>query len=317
MKFKKILSAVSACCLLCITSICGGAEAIAFEKCDVQVYIDNNIVSLDDKPMEYDGVKWLPLNELCEYLDYDFQFDSNANNVRITPSDNCKNSDGAIDEIIFEVGAEQIKMFSGEYENDIVNVYTDIDSVYSPLSYKLNDEVYMPAYYMCRVLNLQLKRYSDLEPNVIKIYTRNYINSELANEKPKMIVTNELTIKADGIVVPFNAKPFIDENGRTLVAVRELCEWLNYSVSWFDEPQRVAVSTVPADLDKTFGRNEGGGAGGGSIWFAIGEKKYRINGDYFDMDTAARIVDDFTYVPIRVLADFLGYDVVYVPASGE
>ena len=317
MKFKKILSVISACCLLCGSSLCVKAEDIIFEKSDAQVYIDNEIVGLNNKPMEYDGGKWLPLNELCEYLNYDIQFDSDKNSVLIIPGDNCKNSDGLAERIEFEVGSEEIKMYSGEYENDITNTYTNIDSVYSPLSYKLNDEIYMPAYYMCRMLDLKLKRYSALEPNTIKIYTRNYINLEQENSRPNITVTKSLTIAADGVIIPFIAKPFIDENGRTLVPVRELCELLNYRVMWFDAPGRVAVSSVPIDEDKMYGKADSGCAGGDGIWFTIGEKQYRINGAYYEMDTAAQIVDNRTYVPLRILADFLGYDVVYVPVSGS
>ena len=34
------------------------------------------------------------------------------------------------------------------------------------------------------------------------------------------------------------------------------------------------------------------------------------------MDTAAQIVNQRTYVPLRVLAEFMGYDVIYVAQSG-
>ena len=317
MKLKKFLSVISACCLLCSNSLCVNAEDIVFEKSDTQVYIDNNIVTLNNTPMEYENGKWLPLTELCTYLNYDIQFDTKTNIVQITQGEGCKNSEGGVEKIVFEVGSEKIETYFEEYENVIENAYTNIDSVYSPLSYRLNDEIYMPAYYMCRMFDLMLKRYSDLEPNTLKIFTRNYLKSAAANAKPKMIVTKDLAIIADGVTVPLSSKPFIDENGRTLVPVRELCELLNYSVMWFDEPGRVSVSTVPADTDKMYGRADGGGAGGGSIWFTIGEKQYRINGEYYEMDTTAQIIDNRTYVPLRVLSEFLGYDVVYSPVSGS
>ena len=126
-----------------------------------------------------------------------------------------------------------------------------------------------------------------------------------------LITVNEnLDIKIDGKSANFTLKPFIDENGRTLVAAREICGYLNGNIYWFDSPQRVAISTAPADLDKS-----GGGAGGDNIWFTIGENKYRINADYYETDTAARLVDGSTFVPLRPLAEFLGYNVVFIPAN--
>lgn len=313
MKFKKLLSVISACCLLCGTSLCVNAEDIIFEKSDAQVYIDNEIVALNNKPMEYDGGKWLPLNELCEYLNYDIQFDSETNSVLITPGDNCKNSDGIAERITFEVGSEEIKMYSGEYENDIVDIYTNIDDVYSPMSYQVNEEIYMPAYYMCRAFELKLAPYTDSEPKEIRIFTQNHLKLMREQAGPAIVVRRNLDISIDGQKLDFQSKPFLDENGRTLVPVRELCEFLNRRVYWFDSPQRVCVSTVPSDFDTA----NGGDAGGDGIWFTIGEKQYRINGDYYEMDTAAQIIDNRTYVPLRVLAEFLGYDVIYAPVSGS
>lgn len=107
--------------------------------------------------------------------------------------------------------------------------------------------------------------------------------------------------------IDFTDKPFIDENGRTQVPVRELCEYLNKKVYWFENPQRVAISTVPADLGNTYG----GGAGGDSIQFVIGECKYSKNGKEFPMDTAARIINNRTYIPLRIAGEFLNYEVIW------
>lgn len=53
LKFKKRVSFILACCLLCGVSPCVNAEGIVFEKSDTQVFIDNNIVALNNKPMEH------------------------------------------------------------------------------------------------------------------------------------------------------------------------------------------------------------------------------------------------------------------------
>lgn len=114
-------------------------------------------------------------------------------------------------------------------------------------------------------------------------------------------------IKINDKIINFNDMPFIDENGRTQVPVRELCEFLNKRVYWYENPQRVAISTVPADLDNT----NGGGAGGDSIQFVIGENKYSKNGKEYPMDTAARIINNRTYIPLRIAGEFLNYEVIW------
>ena len=45
----------------------------------------------------------------------------------------------------------------------------------------------------------------------------------------------------------------------------------------------------------------------------IGEKNYEINGKIRETDTAAQIRDDRAYVPLRAIAELLGYNVVYLP----
>ena len=287
-------------------------EELAFEETNANLYIDNQIVEFNHKPMTWDNGMWLPLIEICNYLNYEVHIDA-ENMVQITPGEACKNSEGIADKIVFEIGSEAIKMYSGEYENDIINVYTNIDDVYSPMSYQVNEEIYMPAYYMCRAFELRSAPYTDSEPKEIKIFTQNYLKLMREQADPAIVVTSGLAISIDRQKLDFQSKPFLDENGRTLVPVREFCEFLNYHVDWFDSPQRVCISTVPADLDNA----NGGGAGGDSIWFTIGEKQYRINGNYYDMDTAAQIIDERAYVPLRVLAEFLGYRVIYAPVSGS
>ncbi len=120
------------------------------------------------------------------------------------------------------------------------------------------------------------------------------------------VKNNNVAISINGEMIDFVDKPFIDENGRTQVPVRVLCEFLNKRVYWFENPQRVAISTVPADLDNT-----DGGAGGDSIQFVIGENKYFKNGKEFPMDTAAMIINNCTYIPLRIAGEFLNYEVIW------
>lgn len=140
------------------------------------------------------------------------------------------------------------------------------------------------------------------------IFCSNVCAKESADRS--ILVSNEnggVIIKIDGEKVDFVYKPFIDENGRTQVPVRELCEVLNKRVYWFENPQRIAISTVSADLDNT----NGGGAGGDSIEFVIGENKYSKNGKEYPMDTVTRIINNCTYIPLRITGEFLNYEVIW------
>ncbi len=117
------------------------------------------------------------------------------------------------------------------------------------------------------------------------------------------IVNENIQISIDNAIAEFKDLPFIDENGRLQVPVRELCEFLNKRVYWFENPNRVMISTVPADPHIS--------AGGDSITFIIGENQYEINGKEYPMDTSARIVNNRAYIPLRIAGEFLKYEVIW------
>lgn len=57
------------------------------------------------------------------------------------------------------------------------------------------------------------------------------------------------------------------------------------------------------------------GGENGAVIFRIGEKKYEINGISYEIDTTARLIGNTVYVPLRTLAELLGYHVMYVPSA--
>ncbi len=94
-------------------------------------------------------------------------------------------------------------------------------------------------------------------------------------------------------VVWTDAEPFIDENSRTMVPLRPVAEALGLTVSW-DGANREAVFTD----------------GVRTLYFPIGSSAARTGGGgTVQMDTAAVIVSDRTYAPIRYLAEYFGYAV--------
>ena len=58
-------------------------------------------------------------------------------------------------------------------------------------------------------------------------------------------------------------------------------------------------------------RNNGSGAGGDSIQFVIRDNKYLKKGQEYPMDTAARIINNRTYIPLRIAGEFLNYEVIW------
>ncbi len=111
--------------------------------------------------------------------------------------------------------------------------------------------------------------------------------------------TDALSVRVNGKLVEFpDAKPFIDENSRTLIPVRFVAENLGAEVSWIGE-------TRTANIEKD----------GTLVEIAIGDSSLRVteNGKprLVQMDTAAVLKDNRTYVPIRFVAEALGAYVDY------
>ena len=90
-----------------------------------------------------------------------------------------------------------------------------------------------------------------------------------------------------------DAEPFIDANDRTMVPLRAVADAMGLTVNW-DAAAREASFTggsriIIFPIDSATARTSDGGA--------------------VQMDTAAVIVSDRTYAPIRYLAEFFGHEV--------
>ena len=125
-----------------------------------------------------------------------------------------------------------------------------------------------------------------------------------------------IQVTAEGTpVVWTDAQPFIDENGRTLVPLRAVAEALDLEVDW-DPVQREAIFT----------RTDWylGDAVDMVIRFPIGSRTASYDSYFYnngtgitpttgtvEMDTAAVIINDRTYAPVRYLAEFFGWHVAW------
>ncbi len=130
----------------------------------------------------------------------------------------------------------------------------------------------------------------------------------IALGKPEITVNEELDININGRKADLTLKPFVDENGRTLVPAREFCSLIRKSISWADDPARIVIYPHSDTADNDMNRSD-------CVIFRIGERSYEINGRLREIDTSAQLIGGNAYVPLRALAELLGYSVVYAPAS--
>lgn len=99
----------------------------------------------------------------------------------------------------------------------------------------------------------------------------------------------EVSVKIDGVVLEFADQKPIIENNSTFVPLRSIFEALEAKVEWDNDTK--AVTTQKDDI---------------SFELKIGEKVYKLNGEEREMDAEARIINDRTLVPLRVVSEGLG-----------
>ena len=105
----------------------------------------------------------------------------------------------------------------------------------------------------------------------------------------------EIGITRNGEEIPFRVeKPFIDDSNRTQVPLRVIMEHLGCNVVYDDTEKTVEAAKL-----------------GICITLKIGSEDMVVNGEVIKMDTTAQIVDDRTYIPIRYIAEPLGYNVIW------
>ncbi len=103
-----------------------------------------------------------------------------------------------------------------------------------------------------------------------------------------------ITLKLNGAVLTTDVAPVI-ESGRTLVPARTIVEALRYSVLWDEAAQRVDI-LYPTDVV--------------AITMYIGDYNMTVRGTTnVTLDAPPRIIDGRTLIPVRALAEALGFTV--------
>lgn len=98
----------------------------------------------------------------------------------------------------------------------------------------------------------------------------------------------------DDIVDFYDVKPFIDENGRTLVPVRLMSENFGASVQWLPKTREVLI--LKDDYE---------------IILEIDSKYAKVNNNNYEMDTKALIINGRTLVPLRFVSEAFDFDIQY------
>ena len=96
----------------------------------------------------------------------------------------------------------------------------------------------------------------------------------------------------NGSVVEGDGAPYVDDAWRTMVPFRVLGEAFGAEVEWNQDAQSVTYTVGDTELVMT-----------------IGEDTYTLNGEEQTMDTAPVLSGDRTYVPVRFVAEDLGFEV--------
>lgn len=111
-------------------------------------------------------------------------------------------------------------------------------------------------------------------------------------DKNVVMTINSAETIVNNKVVTIDAAPFVNADSRTMVPIRALAEDFGATVDW-----NADTKTVKVTLD------------GNTVEMTIDSKTYKVNGAKKTMDTAPVIMSDRTYVPVRFVAEALGFKV--------
>ena len=133
---------------------------------------------------------------------------------------------------------------------------------------------------------------SDEEPEVIRVRKSGTVFLQIGNYAA---VTDGKLTWID--LANKNVIPYIKED-RTMVPLRFLTESLGATVGYNDVTRGITVTLGDTVMELT-----------------VGEETYLLNGEQFEMDCAAEITEDRTFVPVRFVSEALGKSVSWLSAE--
>ena len=110
---------------------------------------------------------------------------------------------------------------------------------------------------------------------------------------PVAFAANELKVLVGGKAIDFpDAKPFIDQNNRTQIPIAVLARALGADVSWDQGTQTARIVKA-----------------GKQITITIGKSEMSVDDEIVNMDTAAVLLSNRTFIPVSFVAQALDYTV--------
>lgn len=103
------------------------------------------------------------------------------------------------------------------------------------------------------------------------------------------------SVYVDGVKLLFDVEPFI-ENDRTLVPMRGIFEAMGATVAWEQSTKTVIATRKFNEVEKL-------------VVLQIGNTRAFIDEKPTELDVAAKIVNNRTFVPVRFVGESLGVDV--------
>ena len=116
-------------------------------------------------------------------------------------------------------------------------------------------------------------------------------------EKVRLTIGSN-AMDVDGRIIEIDSAACVKDN-RTFVPFRAISELLGARVDYDSN-----VNSIVAIIDGT------------RLTMSIGYNHYAVNGTVYQMDTAPFVSNNRTMVPIRFVAEVMGYDVNYLPGTG-
>ena len=110
---------------------------------------------------------------------------------------------------------------------------------------------------------------------------------QYADGAKEKIHPNYIALFINGSIIK-NSNLVLDKD-RTLLPLRLISETLGAKVSWSDKERKVTIED-----------------GGKKIELIIGDMNPKVNGKPMSIDAAPKIYNDYTYVPVRFVAEALG-----------
>jgi hypothetical protein len=99
-----------------------------------------------------------------------------------------------------------------------------------------------------------------------------------------------IKVAVNGQYVDFNGQNPVIIDGRTLIPVRGVFEYLGFSVDWNSDSQQVFI--INDDY---------------TVVMAIGDNEFTTNGESHNMDVPSQIISGRTMLPIRAVLESVGY----------